>query len=122
MDSLISDQGREFTSKVIDNLTNELEIDHRISSAYHPQTNGQRERDNRTLKEMLQKTTNENGSNWDKQLDSVMFAYRTSVHASTKHTPFEVVFGRKSRLVSKPLSSILSNRIKIQPVTFQWMK
>lgn len=99
MDSIITDQGKEFTNKVVDFLTDELQIDHRISSAYHPQTNGQRERDNRTLKEMLSKVTNENATDWDVLLQSALFAYRTSIHSSTKCTPFEVMYGRKARIV-----------------------
>ena len=106
MDSIITDQGKEFTNKLVDELTTELDIDHRISSAYHPQTNGQRERDNRTLKELLSKTTNENGDNWDELLDSALFAYRTSVHASTKYTPFEVMYGRKARLCQSKTESV----------------
>nr|KAG5690554.1 hypothetical protein BaRGS_014687 [Batillaria attramentaria] len=54
-DSLITDQGREFINFVLDILTDRFNINHRISSAYHPQTNGQRERDNRTLKDTLAK-------------------------------------------------------------------
>ena len=50
MQTLISDQGREFVNQVVDDLMAKFNTDHRISTAYHPQTNGQRERDNRTLK------------------------------------------------------------------------
>lgn len=98
MDTLISDQGREFVNAVIDNLMEHFQTDHRISSAYHPQTNGQRERDNRTLKESLCKLVNEQGNNWDQFIPGVLFAYHTSVHASTKCTPFEVMYGRKAKL------------------------
>ncbi|KAL8610943.1 hypothetical protein ACOMHN_042560 [Nucella lapillus] len=98
METLISDQGREFVNQVIDKLMDHFQCDHRISSAYHPQTNGQRERDNRTLKEALCKVVNEEGNNWDRYIPGVLFAYHTSVHASTKCTPFEVMYGRKARL------------------------
>nr|KAG5696072.1 hypothetical protein BaRGS_017184 [Batillaria attramentaria] len=54
-DSLITDQGREFINFALDILTDRFNINHRISSAYHPETNGQRERDNRTLKDTLAK-------------------------------------------------------------------
>ena len=59
METLISDQGREFVNEVIDSLMVKFKTDHRISSAYHPQTNGQRERDNRTLK-----VTREEANSW----------------------------------------------------------
>ena len=50
MEQLDSDQGREFINICIEGLTAQLNIDHRASSAYHPQTHGQSERDNHTLK------------------------------------------------------------------------
>ena len=59
MDTLISDKGREFVNSVVDHLLERMSTEHRISSAYHPQTNGQRERDNRTLKEALAKLVND---------------------------------------------------------------
>uniref|UniRef100_A0A8C6S5A0 Integrase catalytic domain-containing protein n=1 Tax=Neogobius melanostomus TaxID=47308 RepID=A0A8C6S5A0_9GOBI len=74
MDTLISDQGREFVNSVIDNLMTHFKTDHRISSAYHPQTNGQRVRDNRTLKESLSKHVNDQGNNWDEFLPGVLRA------------------------------------------------
>lgn len=98
MDTLDSDQGREFVNKVLDNLTEGFQIKHNISSAYHPQTQGQRERDNRTLKEMLAKLVNDKHDNWDKYIPSVLFAYNTSQHASTKVTPFQVMYGRTAKL------------------------
>ena len=51
---------------------------HRISSAYHPQTNGLVERFNQTLEKSLVKVVNSNQCNWDETLDGVLFAYRTS--------------------------------------------
>ena len=59
MDTLISDQGREFVNQVIDHIMDKFKAEHRISSAYHPQTNGQREKDNKTLKDALRKVCNE---------------------------------------------------------------
>ena len=89
MNTLISDQGREFVNEVIDYLLDIMQTEHRISSAYHPETNGQRERDNRTLKSALAKLVNERGDDWDMCIPGVLFAYHTSIHASTKCTPFQ---------------------------------
>ncbi|XP_046350717.2 uncharacterized protein LOC124131476 [Haliotis rufescens] len=97
-DILISDQGREFINTIIDNLMTKLGTEHRVSSTYHPQTNGQRERDNRTLKNALSKLVNDRGDNWDVFIPGVLFAHHTSVHASTKMTPFECMYIRKAKL------------------------
>ena len=98
MDTLISDQGREFVNKVIYFLLENLQTEHRISSAYHPQTNGQRETDNRTLKSTLSKLVNDQCDEWDIHIPGVLFAYNTSKHASTNCTPFQVIYGRIAKL------------------------
>nr|KAG5714845.1 hypothetical protein BaRGS_000333 [Batillaria attramentaria] len=95
-DSLITDQGREFINFALDILTDRFNINHRISSAYHPETNGQRERDNRTLKDTLVKITD--NDDWDEFLPAALFAYRTSVHKSTQFSPFLALYGEQAKL------------------------
>lgn len=68
--------------------------DHRITSAYHPQSNGLVERMNQTLKNTLLKLVNDQQNNWDDLLDPTLFAIRTSRQKSTKYTPFELMFNR----------------------------
>jgi hypothetical protein len=91
---VMSDQGREFVNEVNQKLFKLCGTDHRISSAYHPQTNGLDERMNQTLKGALVKFFNANHDDWDVHIKSVLFAYRTSRNDSTKFTPFELMFGR----------------------------
>lgn len=105
MDTVISDQGREFVNEVVDTLMERFQTDHRITSAYHPQSNGQRERDNRTLKTALCKLVNEQGDDWDLYIPGVLFAYHTTIHSSTKCTPFEVMYGRPCKLPVLAISS-----------------
>jgi len=62
--------------------------------AYHPQTNGQVEWFNRTLKTMIAKFVNSRQDNWDIYLLAFLFTYRTSPHKSMGHTPYEVMLGR----------------------------
>ncbi|XP_046337987.1 uncharacterized protein K02A2.6-like [Haliotis rufescens] len=88
----------DFINTIIDNLMTKLGTEHRVSSPYHPQTNGQRERDNRTLKNALSKLVNDRGDNWDVFIPGDLFAHHTSVHASTKMTPFECMYIRKAKL------------------------
>ena len=75
MDTLIRDKGREFVNSVMDPILERMSTEHRISLAYHPQTNGQRERDNRTLKEALAKLVNDECNNWDTLIPGVLLAY-----------------------------------------------
>ena len=65
-----------------------------MSTAFHPQTDGQTERANRTLEEMLRAFVNRRRTNWDKLLPLMEFAYNNSEQASTKQTPFYLNSGR----------------------------
>lgn len=94
VDVLITDQGREFVNHLNAKMFKRHSIDHRISSAYHPQTNGLVERFNRTLQDALRKVVNTDGTDWDLYIKEVLYGYRSSVHASTGFTPFFVMFGR----------------------------
>ena len=91
---IISDQGREFVNKVSRHLFAMTHTEHRISSAYHPQTNGLVERFNQTLQRSLVKLVNSNQSDWDEKIDRVLFAYRTAPQKSTKLTPFQLMYCR----------------------------
>ena len=91
-EEIISDQGREFYSRLIDRLEQLTDFKHNITSAYHPQSNGLDERFNQTLKAQLQKKVNEHQDNWDDLLDNIPFAYRTSRQVSTKCTPFLLIW------------------------------
>jgi len=91
---VISDQGREFINQINEQLFKKFQTQHRISTAYHPQTNGLVERFNQTLQRSLIKMVNSEQNNWDQYIDGVLFAYRTSVQKSTKITPFELMYCR----------------------------
>ena len=94
---LQSDQGKEFTAGVVQELCKLLQVKKQYSTAYRPQTNGLVERFNRTLGQMLAMYVDENHHTWDVQLPFVLFAYRSAVQASTGVTPFYLMFGREPR-------------------------
>ena len=64
-----------------------------MSIAFHPQTDGQIERMNRTLEEMLRAYSTYNQDQWDEYLPAAEFAYNNSKQQSTGHTPFELDCG-----------------------------
>ena len=64
-----------------------LQINHKIASPYHPQTNGLQERFNQTFERALMKCVNEKQNDWDMHIKRILFGYRTSVHASTLVLP-----------------------------------
>ena len=94
---ILTDQGSNFTSKLLAELYRLLHVHPIRKSAYHPQTDGLVERFNQTLKAMLKKTATEEGKDWDKLLPYLLFAYREVPHASTGFSPFELLYGRDVR-------------------------
>jgi hypothetical protein len=67
------------------------------SSAYHPQTDGQTERVNQILEDMLRAYVLHYGKNWDKCLSLAEFSYNNSYQYSLKMAPFEALYGRRCR-------------------------
>ena len=96
--SLHSDQGRNFESRLFEQLLQLLETDKTRTTPFHPQSNAVIEGMNKTLQSMLAKCINDEQSNWSQQLPYVMMAYRSSVHESTGYTPQFLVFGQELSL------------------------
>ena len=95
---LHSDQGRNFESALIKKLCDISGIEKTRTTGYHPQGNGQTERYNRTLLDMLSKSIDQRTqSDWDDWLPLVQFSYNTSIHTCTGIQPFELQFGRESK-------------------------
>jgi hypothetical protein len=68
-----------------------------FSSAYHPQTNGQTERTNQVLEDMLRSCALKHGGSWDKSLPYAEFSYNNSYHTGLKMSLFEALYGRECR-------------------------
>ncbi|GJR02572.1 putative reverse transcriptase domain-containing protein [Tanacetum coccineum] len=95
--SIILDRDSHFTSRFLRSLQKALGMNLDMSTAYHPQTDGQSERTIQTLKDMLCACVIDFGSSWNRHLPLVEFSYNNSYHASIKATPFEALYGRKCR-------------------------
>lgn len=96
--TLHSDQGKQFESKIVEELNEVFGMRKTRTSLYYPQSDGQVERFNRTLKEMTSKHITESGNEWDDHLKQLALAYKSSVHQSTSFTPFFLNHGREARL------------------------
>jgi len=93
---IISDRGSNFTSDVFKEVTEMLGMKQSFTSGYHPQADGQAERAIGTLNATLAKLIGTNHDDWDVLLPYALWAYRTAVHATTKETPFFLVYGREA--------------------------
>lgn len=98
--SILTDQGADFTSKLLTEVSKLFKIKRLTTTAYHPQTNGSLERSHATLAEYLRHFIREDQNDWDNWIDFAMFSYNTAVHTSTKFTPHELLFGSKPSLPS----------------------
>ena len=85
---MINDQGKEFVNEVPENLHEMTCTEQRITSAYHPQSSGLCERQNRTIKDSLVKVLEEKPKEWPNIIDGILFAHRVSIHYSTKYSLF----------------------------------
>uniref|UniRef100_A0A3Q3EYJ1 Integrase catalytic domain-containing protein n=1 Tax=Labrus bergylta TaxID=56723 RepID=A0A3Q3EYJ1_9LABR len=90
---LISDRGTPFVSRLFEHVVSTLGTVHRLTTAYHPQTNAT-ERVNRTLKTAIRAYVGDKHTSWDKFLPQICFALRTAPHESTGLSPSMMLYGR----------------------------
>jgi transposase InsO family protein len=95
---LISDGGTHFTGKNFKKCLSKLGIEHGVSTAYHPQTNGQAETSNRQLKSILNKTIEKGGKDWSNKLDGALWAYRMAFKTPIGMTPYLFIYGKACHL------------------------
>ncbi|GKA51685.1 putative reverse transcriptase domain-containing protein [Tanacetum coccineum] len=95
--SIISDRDGRFASHLWQALQKALGTKLHMSTAYHPETDGQSERTIQTLEDMLRACVMDFGGSWDTHLPLVEFSYNNSYHTSIKCAPFEALYGRKCR-------------------------
>ncbi|GJY36987.1 putative reverse transcriptase domain-containing protein [Tanacetum coccineum] len=94
---IISDRDGRFASHLWQALQEALGTKLHMSTAYHPETDGQSERTIQMLEDMLRACVMDFGSSWDAHLSLVEFSYNNNYHANIKCPPFEALYGRKCR-------------------------
>jgi hypothetical protein len=96
-DDIVSDRGSVFTARFTQAIMNALGVTQNLSTAFHPQTDGQTERTNATLEQYLRCYINYQQDDWVHLLPLAEFCYNNTVHASTNQTPFFALHGYHPR-------------------------
>lgn len=92
-EEIISDRDKLFLSNFWKTTMLLLQIKNKMSTSFHPQTDGQTERTNQTLEQYLRSFLNYQQNNWALLLPVAQFTYNTSTSASTHNTPYQANFG-----------------------------
>lgn len=101
-DQIISDRGSQFVSSFTRELNRLLGITTSVSTAFHPQSDGQTERVNQEIEQFLRMFTNHRQDDWAEWLPIAEFSYNNRIHASTRQTPFALDTGRHPRMGTEP--------------------
>ena len=88
-----TDMGTEYKNEIFIEVCKLLKINHKTSTAYHPQTIGALERSHRCLNKFLRQFINDQHDDWDSWLPFFAFSYNTAPHTEHQYTPFELIFG-----------------------------
>ena len=114
-----SDQGRDFESALVSELCSVYNIRKTRTTPYHPQGNGQCERFNRTLHDLLRTLSAEKKTRWPQHLQEVVQAYNCTPHASTGFAPYFLLFGQEPRL---PVDNLLGRSATTATGATDWVR
>ena len=116
-EKILSDQGKEFENKLFHRLATLSGVKKLRTTPYHPQTNGQVERMNQTIINMLKCLPEQYKSQWHLHINKLVHAYNCTKNASTGYSPYFLLFGRHPKL---PIDLILPSQLaKSQEITHE---
>jgi len=98
LESIISDQGLQFMAGLIKELNRMLGIKSKLSTAFHPQIDGQTERVNQELEQYLRMFIDHRQEQWPEWLETAEFTYNNKVHSSTRMSSFKANYGQDPRM------------------------
>lgn len=118
--NIVSDRGSLFISSFWTSLCECLKVSRNLSTAYHPESDGQTERINQILEQYLRMFVNYQQDDWSDWLPYAEFAYNNSTHSATKQSPFYTLYGRHPHFealhadTSEPAFNYLDNIRRLQ--------
>ncbi|KAI3771178.1 hypothetical protein L6452_02337 [Arctium lappa] len=96
--ALISGGGSHFCNRYLEAVLKKYSVKHRVTTPYHPQSNGLAELSNREIKQILEKTVGTSRRDWSSKLDDALWAYRTAFKTPLGTTPYRLVYGKSCHL------------------------
>ncbi|GKB85250.1 reverse transcriptase domain-containing protein [Tanacetum coccineum] len=96
--ALISDRGTHFCNSQLEKALQKYGVTHKLSTTYHPQSNGQTKVTNRAIKRILERSVGYNPKGWSEKLNDALWAFRTAYKTPTGCTPFRLVYGKACHL------------------------
>ena len=101
-DSIISDRGPQFAAELMKELNKLLGIQTKLSTAYHPQTDGQTERMNQEIEQYLRMFVSHRQDDWPEWIAIVEFLYNNKIHTTMQMSPFFANYGYHPRMGTEP--------------------